>query len=114
VAFDPLAPVPPVTPFAIGQIVDGEMPLVTDVDVESPDQIAPGAVAAVVTIRDPNLPMHSRPDQLTFVKVQIPPRPVRILRISPCRTRIEMDFGKHDVQIHSAAGRVLVRYVAAP
>lgn len=108
----PAGPVIHALPYEIGEIVDCVVPLATCVRVEDADRIAPGAVPVVVAVRDPNLPPHVAGcvHSVVFVEVCVPPCPMRSLTISPCKTRIKMDFGQYEVDIRSAGGTICVDY----
>lgn len=99
-------------PHQIGEIVDCIVPLATCVRVEDAHKIAPNAVPVVVAVRDPNLPPHVEGcvHSVVFVEVCVPPCPLRSLTISPCKTRIKMDFGQYEVDIRSTGGVIRVDY----
>ncbi|MFN9718045.1 MAG: hypothetical protein ACK58L_05070, partial [Planctomycetota bacterium] len=96
-------------PFQIGEIVDCPVPLATCVRVEDQCNIAPHAVPVVVAVKDPDACRHD-PNAMVFVQVFTPPCPPRDIRISPCRTRVTMCFGRYEVEIKSKNGWVVVDY----
>lgn len=98
-------------PHQIGEIVDCAVPLSPYV-VEDVEKIAPNAVPVVVAVRDPNLPPHVEGcvHNVVFVEVYVPACPMRSLTISPCKTRIRLDFGLYEVDIRSADGVIRVDY----
>jgi hypothetical protein len=99
-----------VLPHQIGEIVDCHVRLATCVQVEDDCNIAPNAVPVVVAVRDPSLCEHECHDRLVYVQVFVPPCPMRSLTVSPCRTRIKMDFGHHQVDIKSTNNVIVVDY----
>lgn len=99
-------------PHQLGEIVDCPVPLATCVKVEDPHNIAPGAVPVVVAVRDPNLPpWHAGcVDAVVYVEVCAPPCPLHKLTISPCKTRMRLDFGQYEIDITSCKGHIVVDY----
>lgn len=116
----PVAPVVPVAPvpgsFAhlphqLGQFVTCPVPLETCVDVRNPHEIAPGAIPRVIAVRDPHLGrFRTCVEQLAYVQVFVPPCEPRRVRISPCQTRIRLDYGRYDVTIESRNDVIEVTY----
>ena len=96
----------------LGDIITCPVPLATCVRVEDAHRIAPNAVPVIVAVRDPHLPPHHTgcQEQLVYVEVFVPPCPLRRLTVSPCRTRIKMDFGHHEVDLCSRNGLIVVDY----
>lgn len=114
---NPGLPAPPVPsnlgylPHEIGQIVTCSVPLETCVRVRDERRIAPCAVPVTVAIRNPHLGRFgSCQEQLVYVQVFVPPCPVQRLKVSPCRTKIRMDYGKYAVNIVSRKGMVVIDY----
>lgn len=98
-------------PHQLGQIVSCHVPVFTHVQVESACDIAPNAVPTLVAVRDPNLGrFRSCVEQLVYVEVLAPACAPRRVRVSPCRTRVRMDYGRYEVTITSRDGCVTVRY----
>ena len=97
-------------PHQIGEIVDCRVPLATGVRIEDECNIAPDAVPVVVAIRDPNMRAHECHERLVYVQVFVPPCPLRGLTISPCTTRVGMDFGQYEVDIKSKDGIIVIDY----
>ncbi len=110
--YPPIQSYPPVQmlPHQIGEIVDCQVPLATSVRIEDEGNIAPNAVPVVVAVRDPNICAHECHERLMYVQVFVPPCPLRGLTISPCRTRVSMDFGQYQVDIKSKEGVIVVDY----
>lgn len=124
----PLAPVPPQhvqpllqpppapgsfghLPHQLGEIVTCQVPLATCVEVRQACRIAPNAVPIVVAVRDPHIGRFRKcVEQLAYVEVCVPPCPVRRVKISPCRTRVRLDYGRYAVNILSRNGRIIVDY----
>ncbi len=98
-------------PHQLGEIVTYAVPVATCIQIEDPENIAPHAVPVVVAVRDPNLgAIHTCVEQVVYVEVCVPPCPMRRLTVSPCRTRIRMDFGEYEVDIRSHRGKVVIDY----
>ena len=110
--FEPPHPNLLAMPHQIGEIVDCQVPLVAGVRIEDPENIAPGAVPVVVAVRDPCLPpwVEGCTDSVVYVEVCVPQCPLQKLTISPCRTRIKLDFGRYAVDVKSRDGRIVVDY----
>jgi hypothetical protein len=108
----PVIPQMPVMSHQLGQIVDCPVPLATCVRIEDACNIAPNAVPVTVAVRNPDLPPYHEGcvDSLIYVEVCVPPCPMQQLVISPCRTRIKMDFGSHQVELKSRNGMVIIDY----
>jgi hypothetical protein len=105
-AYPPVAP----SPFQLGQFVNCPVPLATCVRVEDECNIAPNAVPVIIAVRDPHACVHDVGERLVFVQIFVPPCRLRNLQMSPCGTRISLDYGRHDVEIRSGNGLVLVDY----
>lgn len=97
-------------PHQIGEIVDCQVPLATCVKVEDECNISPHAVPIVVAVRDPQTCQHGCQERVSFVQIFVPPCPPREIRVSPCRTRLTMDFGQYEVDIKSGNGMIVVDY----
>ena len=115
----PIAPLPsaPVPgqfghlPHQLGEIVTCSVPVFAHVHVESAYRIAPNAVPTLVAVRDPNLGrFRSCIEQMVYVEVLVPPSAPRRVKVSACRTRIRMDYGRYEVTIVSRDGHVTVEY----
>ena len=70
----------------------------------------PDAVPAVIAVRDPNLCEDDSEETVAYVRILVPPQPLRSLEISPCRTKLTLCFGQYDVLICSSNGRITVEY----
>ncbi len=97
-------------PFELGQFVNCQVPLATCVRVEHECNIAPNAIPVVVAVRDPHMCDHDVQERLVFVQIFVPPCPVQNVRVSRCRTKISLDFGRYEVDIKSANGIIVVDY----
>jgi hypothetical protein len=105
-AYPQIAP----SPFELGQFVQCQVPLETCVRVEDECNIAPNAVPVVIAVRDPHMCVHETQERLVYVQICVPPCPLRDLRVSPCRTRISLDYGRYEVDIKSANGMIVIDY----
>ena len=105
-AFPEMAP----SPFELGQFVDCQVPLATCIKVEDERNIAPNAVPMIIAVRDPNMCVHDVYERLVYVQIFVPPCHLRDLQVSPCRTRISLDYGRHEVDIKSANGMIVIDY----
>lgn len=102
-----------VLPHALGQIVTCPVPLAPHVRVRNPHEIAPGAQPIVVAVRDPHLAAwgsHGCVERLVYVQVFAPPCPLRSMTVSPCRTRVTLDYGEWEICIRSCSGVIEVEY----
>lgn len=115
----PALPAPPAPgsfghlPHQLGQVVTCHVPLEPHVRYEDLCDIAPGAVPTIIAVRDPHLGrFRSRGcvEQLVYVQVMAPPCPVQRVRVSPCKTRIRLDYGKYEICITSRNDCVVVSY----
>lgn len=98
------------SPFELGQFIHCHVPLATCVRVEDERNIAPNAVPVIIAIRDPNMCIHETIERLVYVQIFVPPCPLQSLHISPCRTRVSLDYGRYEVDIKSGNGIVVVDY----
>ncbi|MCR9202555.1 MAG: hypothetical protein NXI04_28270 [Planctomycetaceae bacterium] len=100
-------------PHELGQVVTCHVPLETHVRYEDLCDIAPGAIPTVIAVRDPHLGrFRSRGciERMVYVQVMAPPCPLQRCRVSPCKTRIRLDYGKYEICITSRDGCVVVSY----
>lgn len=100
-------------PHELGEVVTCDVPLAAHVRVRNADEIAPGAYPIVVAVRSPHLAPWGSPgcvESLAYVQVFAPPIPLRELSVSPCRTRIVLDYGKWEIRIRSRDGLIEVEY----
>lgn len=97
-------------PHQIGEFVDTRVPLATCVRVRNLHKAAPNAVPAVIAVRDPDMCEHDSEETVAYVRILVPPQPLRSLEISPCRTKLTLCFGQYDVLICSSNGRITVEY----
>ena len=105
-AYPEIAP----SPYELGHFVNCQVPLATCVRVEDECNIAPNAVPMIIAVRDPNMCVHEVYERLVYVQIFVPPCPLRNVRVSPCRTRISLDYGQYEVDIKSANGLIIVDY----
>lgn len=97
-------------PFQLGQFINCQVPLATCVQVHDECDIAPNAVPMIIAVRDPNMCAHDIVERLVYVQIFVPRSPLRNLQVSPCRTRISLDYGRFGVEITSGNGVVVVDY----
>ena len=100
-------------PHELGVIVTCSVPLESHVRVRNADEIAPHAQPVIVAVRDPHLAAwgsHGCVEQLAYIQVFAPPVPLREMKVSPCRTRIDLDYGDWEIKILSRNGVVEVEY----
>lgn len=97
-------------PFQLGQFIDCQVPLATCVQVEDECNIALNAVPVVVAVRDPNMCVHETIERLVYVQIFVPQCRLRDLQVSPCRTRVSLDYGRYEVDIKSGNGVIVVDY----
>ena len=103
----------PALPHAYGEIVTCPVALEPHVRVRGLHRIAPNAIPVVVAVRDPHLGRFGHAgcvEQLVYVQVMVPTCPLQCLRVSPCKTKIVMDYGHHSVTIISRNDCVDVIY----
>lgn len=115
----PVLPPPPVPgsfdhlPHELGYPVTCRVPLEPHVQFRNSCRIAPGAVPTIIAVRDPHLGRYrSRGcvESLVYVQIMAPQCPIRSVRVSPCRTRIRLDYGKYEVDIVSKNDCIVVTY----
>ena len=102
-----------VLPHGLGEIVNSDVPLAPRVRIRDTHEIAPGALPIVVAIRDPNLAECGSPgciERLVYIQVFAPPVPAQEITVSPCRTRIVLDYGDWEIKIRSRNGVIEVEY----
>lgn len=100
-------------PHEIGHVVTCPVPIETHVEIRNACRVAPGAVPTVIAVRDPHLGrFRSRGciEQLAYIEVLAPQCPLRRVRVSPCKTRIRLDYGKWEIDITSKNDCVVINY----
>ena len=112
-------PAPPVPgsfghlPHELGQMITCPVPIETHVEIRNACRVAPGAIPAVIAVRDPHLGrFRSRGcvEQLAYVEILVPQCPLQRVRVSPCKTRIRLDYGKYEIDITSKNDCVVINY----
>jgi hypothetical protein len=112
----PIYPAPPTclsvapAPFQLGQFINYQVPLETRVQVQDEFNIAPNAVPVIIAVRDPNMCRHDNVERLVYVQIFVPQCPLRDLQVSPCRTRVSLDYGRFEVDIKSGNGVIVIDY----
>ena len=102
-----------VLPHQIGEIVRCPVPLEPHVVIKDACEVAPGAVPVVIAVRDPHLGRYGSRgcvERLVYVEVLVPPCPVQRIRVSPCRTKVRLDYGRYEVDIVSRNDCVVIEY----
>jgi hypothetical protein len=97
----------------LGDVVICPVRLETCVRIKDADEVAPWAVPVVVVVRDPHLSRFGSCDcieRLVYVEVLVPPCPIQRMRVSPCKTKIRLDYGRYEVDIVSRGGVIEVDY----
>ena len=98
-------------PHQIGDVVTCPVPITTCVRVRNTHNISPCAVPSVLAVRDPNIGrFRTCTERLAYVQVFIPQCPLRCMRLSPCKTRLRLDYGKYEIDIVSRNGQVNITY----
>lgn len=97
-------------PFQLGEFINCHVPLATCVHVQDECNIAPNAISVIIAVRDPNMCVHETIERLVYVQIFVPRCPLRDLQVSPCRTRISLDYGQYEVDIRSGHGVIVVDY----
>jgi len=108
--FLPTYPYAAPVPFQLGQFIDCQVPLATCVQVQDECNIAPNAVPVIIAVRDPNMCAHDIMERLVYVQIFVPQCPLCDLQVSPCRTRVSLDYGRYEVDIKSGNGVIVVDY----
>ena len=115
----PVLEVPPVPgsfghlPHQIGEIVTCNVPLEPHMIIKDACEVAPNAVPVIVAVRNPHLGRcGSRGciESLVYVEVLVPACPLQRVRVSPCSTKVRLDFGQYEVDITSRNGFVEIDY----
>lgn len=115
----PILEAPPVPgsfghlPHQIGEIVACDVTLEPHVVIKDACQVAPHAVPVIVAVRDPHLSRFGSRgcvERMVYVEVLVPNCPAKRIRVSPCKTKIRMDFGQYEVDITSRNGFVEIDY----
>ncbi len=104
---------PPARIHELGSFVTCPVPLEPHVLVRNAHEIAPGAIPVVIAVRNPHLGRFGSRgcvESVVYVQVFVPPCPLQRLKVSPCRTRIKLDYGDYDVEITSCDGHIDVEY----
>lgn len=100
-------------PHQIGEIVTCNVVLEPHVVIKDACEVAPHAVPVIVAVRNPHLSRFGSRgcvESLVYVEVLVPACPPQRVRVSPCQTKIRMDFGRYEVDITSRNGVVEIDY----
>lgn len=100
-------------PHQIGEIVTCNVTLEPHVVIEDACEVAPNAVPVIIAVRNPHLGRYrSRGcvESLVYVEVLVPPCPPQRVRVSPCKTKVRLDYGRYEVDITSRNGCVEIDY----
>jgi hypothetical protein len=104
----------PTAPAAIeglsyGSVVSEGVAAYPHVRVGDPHKVAPGAVPVLVAVRDPNA-CRKGPAGMVFVQVCLPPCPPCKVSVNKLGTKVELDYGKYEVDLISRNGVVIIDY----
>jgi hypothetical protein len=105
----PGAPAAPLEKLSYGSIVGGPVALYPRIRVKDADDMAPAGASAIVAVRDPSAPRRS-PAGFVFVKVCVPLCPLQRLKVNKWGTKVELDYGKYEIEIESCDGLVTIDY----
>ncbi|MDG1896322.1 MAG: hypothetical protein P8J37_15575 [Fuerstiella sp.] len=100
-------------PLRLGEITTCSVPLETCIRIKDAAEISPDAVPVAVAVRDPHLGRcgsRGCVEAAVYVEVLVPTCPLQGLRVSPCRTKIRLDYGHHAIDIVSRNGVVRIDY----
>lgn len=100
--------------FPPGSFVTDPVKLYPLVHVDDPHEVAPGAIPMVISVKDPNTCQRQYCAQCrgrcVYVRVWIPPCPLRKFKVEDHGAEIELDYGHYEVEIDSEDGVVKVEY----
>ncbi len=99
----------PIAGLTLGSIVSEGVAAYPHVRVGDPHKVAPGAVPVFVAVRDPNT-CRKGPAGLVFVPVCLPPCPPCKVSVNRLGNKVELDYGKYEVDLISRNGVVIVDY----
>ncbi len=102
------APAAPLEGITYGSIVRGGVSAYPHVRVGDPHKVAPGAVPFFVAVRDPNC--RKGPAGLVFVEVCLPTCPLCKVSVNRLGTKVELDYGKYEVDLIARNGVVIIDY----
>ncbi|MEZ6129718.1 MAG: hypothetical protein R3C59_13630 [Planctomycetaceae bacterium] len=97
----------------IGEFVTCPVPLEPHVTIQDPHRVAPNAVPQVIAVRDPHLGAFGSPgcvERVVYVEILAPPCAPRRVRVSPCGTKIRLDYGRYEVDIVSCDHVIHIDY----
>ena len=104
----PAPPAAAIEGLAAGSIVTEGVAAYPHVRIKDADDMAPEVVPVFVAVRDPNC--RKGPAGLVFVKVCVPTCPLCKLRVKRDGARVELDYGKYEIDIRSHKGVVTIEY----
>lgn len=97
-------------PCEMGQFVECPLRLAACVFVEDECNIAPNAVPMAIAVRDPLSCRHGCQERLICVQILVPPCPPQCVSVSPCRTRVSLDYGRYEVDIKTCEDHIVIDY----
>ena len=98
-------------PHQYGDFVTCNVPRFTQVIVKDKDEMAPNAIPVIVAVRSPNLGrFRTCIENVVYVEVWVPPCPLQRVRVSSCKTKIRLDYWRHEVDIISRNGLIEIDY----
>lgn len=94
-----------------GHFVTCNVPRFAHVIVKDKDEMAPNAIPVTVAVRSPHLGrFRTCVEEVVYVEVWVPPCPLQRVRVSPCKTKIRLDYGRYEVDIVSRKGLIEIDY----
>ena len=94
-----------------GDFVTCHVPRFAHVIVKDKDEMAPNAIPVTVAVRSPRLGrFRTCVEEVVYVEVWVPPCPLQRVRVSPCKTKIRLDYGRYEVDIVSRNGFIEIDY----
>ena len=100
-------------PHEYGAVVTCPVPLTACALVRDECRIAPNAVPTVIAVRNPELGRFRSRDcieECVYVQVMAPPCPPQRVRVSACRTKVRLDYGRYEIDVVSRRGGIEIDY----